>query len=403
MSKSWPQVALGEVLAHYQDYIDAPEARMYPKLSVKLYGKGVVLDTPADGTTLKMKRHQLAKSGQVILSEIWGKKGAIGFVPPEGEGALCTSHFFLFDIRLDRLEPRWLQAIFTANYLQEQLYAEAKGTTGYAAVRPKNLLTASIPLPPIADQRRIVARIEELAAKIEEARGLRQQAVEEAAALSRSSIEAVYQDLVARHGQTLLVVACISITDGDHNTPTFSETGVKFIFVGNVSSGKLHFDNSKRVAEDYFRSLRPPRVPVRGDILYSAVGATLGIPAVVDTDDSFCFQRHIAILKPDRERMDSQYIWHMLRSQTVFAKAWSSTTGTAQPTVPLRAIKELPLPIPPLSEQRRIAAYLDDLQEKVDSLKCIQAETAAELDAMLPSILDKAFRGELCLSTIIAE
>ncbi len=87
-----------------------------------------------------MKRHQLAKSGQVILSEIWGKKGAIGFVPPEGEGALCTSHFFLFDVREDRLEPAYLQAIFTANYLQDQLNAGAKGTTGYAAVRPTHLL-----------------------------------------------------------------------------------------------------------------------------------------------------------------------------------------------------------------------------------------------------------------------
>src|ERR1035441_4896441 len=124
-----------------------------------------------------MKRHQLAKVGQVILSEVWRKKGAIGFGPREGEGVLCTSHFFLFDVHTDRLDPRWLQAIFDANYLQEQLDEEAKGTTGYAAVRPKILLACEIPLPPLAEQRRIVARIEELAAKIEEADGLRKQAV----------------------------------------------------------------------------------------------------------------------------------------------------------------------------------------------------------------------------------
>jgi type I restriction enzyme S subunit len=174
MSK-WPMMPLREVLCPYQEYIDAPEAKEYPKLSVKLYGKGVVLDTPADGTILKMKHHQIAKSGQVILSEIWGKKGAIGFVPPEGDGALCTSHFFLFDIRQNRLEPKYLQAIFTANYLQDQLDVEAKGTTGYAAVRPKNLLAAKIPLPPLAEQRRIVTRIESLSAKIDEACSLREE------------------------------------------------------------------------------------------------------------------------------------------------------------------------------------------------------------------------------------
>ena len=53
------------------------------------------------------------------------------------------------------------------------------------------------------------------------------------------------------------------------------------------------------------------------------------------------------------------------------------------------------LPMPPLPEQRRIVAYLDDLQAKVDALKALQAETAAELDALLPAILDRAFRGEL--------
>jgi type I restriction enzyme S subunit len=115
---AWPMVPLAEVLVQFREYIDAPELRIYSKLSVKLYGKGVTLDTPADGTNLKMQKHQIAKAGQVILSEIWGKKGAIGFVPPEGEGALCTSHFFLFDVRTDRMEPRWLQAIFTANYLE---------------------------------------------------------------------------------------------------------------------------------------------------------------------------------------------------------------------------------------------------------------------------------------------
>src|SRR5260370_36763430 len=112
MSNSWPIVRLGEVLTHHTEYIEAPELREYRKLSVKLYGKGVVLDAPADGAMLKMKRHQLAKAGQVILSEIWGKKGAIGFVPSEGEGALCTSHFLLFDVHEDELDRRWLKAIF---------------------------------------------------------------------------------------------------------------------------------------------------------------------------------------------------------------------------------------------------------------------------------------------------
>jgi type I restriction enzyme, S subunit len=270
MKTPWPMVRLEKLLIHDDRYME-PEPRIYAKLSVKLYGRGVVLDAPADGATLRMRRHQLARAGQVILSEIWGKKGAIGFVPPDGDGALWTSHFFLFDVRDELLDPDWLGLIFRANYLEEQLSVYAKGTTGYAAVRPKMLLTCEIPLPPLAEQRRLVARIEGLAAHIHEAQDLRSEAAEQTEGLFQASIEMTYRGLRDRLGSLCLADVCETITDGDHNTPAFTDTGVRFIFVGNVSTGRLHFGSSKRVAEQYFKALSPQRVPVRGDILYSAV------------------------------------------------------------------------------------------------------------------------------------
>jgi type I restriction enzyme S subunit len=208
-------------------------------------------------------------------------------------------------------------------------------------------------------------------------------------------VERGYRDFGARAGYSRLMDVCKTITDGDHVTPQFSPEGVCFIFVGNVSTGHLHFRGSKRVSEEYFKALRPQRVPKRGDVLYSAVGATLGVPTIVNTDEPFCFQRHIAILKPDHRKIESRFLWHMLRSRTIFDRAWSSTTGTAQPTVALRAIRELPIPLPSLAEQREAVAYLDGLQSKLGALQQLQVETAAELDALLPSILDKAFKGGL--------
>jgi hypothetical protein len=79
MNSEYPMVPLRAVLVQYQEYIENPEPKVYPKLSVKLYGKGVVLDEPVEGATLKMKRHQIAKNGQIILSEIWGEKGVVKY------------------------------------------------------------------------------------------------------------------------------------------------------------------------------------------------------------------------------------------------------------------------------------------------------------------------------------
>ena len=73
----------------------------------------------------------------------------------------------------------------------------------------------------------------------------------------------------------------------------------------------------------------------------------------------------------------------------------SLITGTAQPTVPLNAIRKFPIPVPPIAQQRRIVAYLDNLQTKLAKLTSHQNDASDELKAILPAILDRAFRGEL--------
>ena len=69
--------------------------------------------------------------------------------------------------------------------------------------------------------------------------------------------------------------------------------------------------------------------------------------------------------------------------------------GTSVPAISQGKVEAMEIPVPPLAEQRRIVAELDALQAEVDALKRLQAQTAAELDALLPAILDGAFKGEL--------
>ena len=121
MANGWQTVPLAHVLKQDTNYVTELEPIIYPKLSVKLYGKGVTLDAPTDGANVRMQRHQFAKPGQVILSEIWAKKGAIGIVPPEGEGALVTSHFFLFDIDEKKVFQEFISWLLKDNYFADLL------------------------------------------------------------------------------------------------------------------------------------------------------------------------------------------------------------------------------------------------------------------------------------------
>jgi type I restriction enzyme S subunit len=185
-----------------------------------------------------------------------------------------------------------------------------------------------------------------------------------------------------------------SVTDGDHQPPPKADTGIPFIFISNIINGYIDFSGCSWVPADYFAALRPARLPQRGDVLYSAVG-TYGIPCVVDTEAPFCFQRHIAIIKPDRKRIVPRYLAWALSSSDVFDQATRAATGSTQLTVPLRAIRNLRFPLPSLQSQHRVVTYLDGIQAKANAVKRLQAESVTELDALLPAVLDKAFRGEL--------
>ncbi len=177
-----------------------------------------------------------------------------------------------------------------------------------------------------------------------------------------------------------------AVTDGDHLPPPKSDKGVAFLTIGNITTGKLEFEGSRFVPEAYYEGLAYFRRPTRGDILYTVVGATYGRPALVETDRPFCVQRHIAILKPATS-IDVSYLMTVLRSPLTYDQATASTTGTAQPTIPLGSLRTFAVPLPPLAEQRRIVAKVDQLMALVDQLEAQLAASRATASNLLAALV----------------
>lgn len=158
------------------------------------------------------------------------------------------------------------------------------------------------------------------------------------------------------------------ITDGDHQPPPKSTDGIAFLTIGNVTKGLLDFSNCRFVPQDYFNQIALYRRPEIGDILYTVVGATYGRPIAVDSSRAFCVQRHIAILKGS-ELLNSAFACYLLSSPWVYEQATQSTTGTAQPTIPLRPLRNFLVMLPPLAEQHRIVAKVDQLMALCNQLR----------------------------------
>jgi len=160
----------------------------------------------------------------------------------------------------------------------------------------------------------------------------------------------------------------VSISDGDHQPPPKTETGIPFLVIGNVSGGAISLKETRYVAKKYYQGLDPVRTPRVRDILYTLVGS-YGIAVPVRQGDTpFCIQRHMALLRPP-ESMDESYLVHLLSSGFMYEQATSVATGTAQKTVPLRGLRRFALPVPPLAEQKRIVAKVDQLMSMLNDLE----------------------------------
>ena len=158
---------------------------------------------------------------------------------------------------------------------------------------------------------------------------------------------------------------CKSISDGDHQPPPQVPNGIPFLVISNVSSGTIDFANTRYVPQDYFEALSAERIAERGDILFTVTGS-YGIPIKVNCDKAFCFQRHIALLKL---LIDWDYLFFALKSPAIKLQCDAIATGTAQKTVGLKSLRSIILPLPPLAEQKRIVAKLEEILPLCERLK----------------------------------
>lgn len=292
---------------------------------------------------------------------------------------------------------------FNLPFFIEYVVANSKGIN-LPRVSEKTILNTTFPLPPLSEQQRIVERIEELFAKLDEAKERLQEvadsfAVRKAAILHKAFTGELTQQWRRENGvsdasweNVSLDSVCKSIYDGDHMPPPKSETGIPFLVISNVNTGFISFEKCRFVPEEYYDSLSETRTPEIGDILYTIVGS-YGIPVMVDTDKKFCFQRHMALLKP--KDIYNRFLWRQLQTQSFFEQATSIATGTAQLTVPIKGLRKLLVKCPTLPEQHEIVRLIDDLLARERSAHQETEQALASIDLMKKSILARAFRGEL--------
>lgn len=157
MSGSWPLVELGRGLKHRKEFILIDDLATYKRCRVQLHAQGIVLRDQVPGSEIKTKRQQVCRAGNFLVAEIDAKVGGYGIVPDDLDGAIVSSHYFLFEVNPLELELKFLEYFIQTQAFFDQV--TARGTTNYAAIRPNNVLQYKIPLPGLPEQRRTVAKL----------------------------------------------------------------------------------------------------------------------------------------------------------------------------------------------------------------------------------------------------
>jgi type I restriction enzyme S subunit len=311
------------------------------------------------------------------------------------EPVVYSNHFTRLRTIGGALEPSYLAAWLVFQWQYRTFEHLCNRWIGQSAVKNDKLLSLKIPLPPLNEQKRITAILNEYMEAVEKARKATEEQLEAAKELTSAYLRAVFNSPEAQKwNRKKLGEICNKLTDGTHQPPIFTSEGVPFLFVKNIVSGQLDFNVTQYVSESTYQELTKRCRPEKGDILYSAVGS-FGVAVVVDTDKSFIFQRHIAHLKPIKEKIDSFYLTNYINSPEGRKQSDKAALGVAQRTVTLTSLSNFEIPIPSLQKQNQIVS---ELNQKITQINRINKSLKSQLEAInqLPSIiLRKAFNGEL--------
>lgn len=387
----WPEVQLGKILTYVDERMDLVDMTEYITITVKRRHRGLEAREKLFGHQIKTKKQFRLIPNSFIISRIqcWHQAYALvpETVPPN---MIASTNYDQFAISPD-VDRRFFWWLSHSPRFTETIRDSAVGVVIEKMVFDRDKwLANTIPLPQLSEQRRIVARIEALAAKIEEARRLRDQTSDETEAVLLSSRARLFEEASRKITVRLDEMATLERGKFSHrprNDPRFFGGRHPWIQIGEIEASDKYIRKWTQTLND--DGLAISKKFPKGTLLIS-IAATIGSVGILDFD--CCVPDSIVAVTP-ASGADSEYLYHYLGYLRTHLERVASQS--AQKNINLEILSPLPIPALSTEEQRRIVVYLDDLQAKVDALKKLQAETATELEALLLSILDKAFKGEL--------
>ena len=297
-------------------------------------------------------------------------------------GGICTTEFipFIATKAIREYVAYYLRKRETVSFAMSHVTG-----TRQPRVTVNALLEYPIPLPPLEEQKRIAARIEELVGRVEEAQRLRHAAREGVERIMQAALHKVFSK-AEREGWEWVKLGnvCEIIMGQSPPSDTYNEEGIGLpFFQGKIEFGEVYPRPKKWCS-------RPMKIAKPNDALI-AVRAPVG-PTNLCREEC-CIGRGLAALRPDQNKLSNWFLLYVLRYFK--PKITQIGKGSTFGAITKKDLIALEIPLPHLEEQKRIVAYFDRIRETAESLMNLQQRTEEELERLVPAILDRAFKGKL--------
>ncbi len=395
MNPKWPMVPLGEVLTERQEFPlseDLASGRMRIVGKISFDTGQIQLRTDGETRTGMI----IIRPGDLVISGINAHKGAIAVYGSENsEPIAATIHYGAYIPNHNQVKIYFLWWLLRSKLFRDLLAEYLPGGIK-TELKAKRLLSIPIPLPSLEEQQGLVSLIEGLAAQINEARGLRVEAINEVKNLVFSACEDVLLSIEGHFPNEplyKLVDQERGISYGIVQTGANVEDGIPTLRAGDMSWFSASTADVKRVSpeiEKYYQRTR-----LRGGELLLRIRGGVGEFAVCPaTLFGANVSREIAVI-PLQEYIDPRYAMYVLAAPSNQIRLFGHVKGTSYVGINLKDVRNLPLPIMPLSEQQKTVMKLDELRTLAMALQSMQEDTFGILDTMLPAILVRAFKGDL--------
>jgi len=439
---NWRSIKIGDFLHRIRIPVDIEDDQDYNLVTIRMHHKGVALRGTKRGKDIGTKRMYRVAPGHFILSGIDARHGAFGIVPEELDGAVVTNDFWYFEVDEKQVDKELFLHLTSTSFFDDLCRIASDGTTNRVRLQADKFFNYEINLPAVKDQRELMAQLKHTNAAVatvldetdqqlthlthlrqallrEAMQGqlLPQDPTDEPAALLLKKLQAAKAatgkggkgkagalfaeeaeaveglfDIPASWVWYALEDIATLITDGTHQTPSYTEQGRPFLSAQNIKPFRFMPEIHRYVSEEAYQEYTKIKKPELGDLLIARVGAGIGECAVIDKQIDFAFYVSLGLVKLVPGFLSADYLAYMINGPfgVAYSKNNIASKGGSAGNFNLTKIRTFPIPLPPLAEQYRIVAKLEQLMQHCDALEQRIRESRQLAELLLQTALREA-------------